>query len=262
LSYSVCVCLERERSDSLLRMSTTDNVFKVLDGEDVDTTASSNGGNTGDNASPKDKENGAAGASSSPREPTLSIAQPSEESNDSSAWTAVQSSTRRRLAPQWSISRQDLGVDNSSSKEPAKEGPANAGAGPGPSTGPGTGYGGSPRDNNFSPRDSSTSGKGFGGGERIKKKGVFVFLSSHVVVLVTLINCDFAAVVRHTRDELLALHRPTRVISTLADMPDIISVVTLPPILSEPVDTQMVRYFVLWCLSGVCSIGSFFGIYR
>jgi hypothetical protein len=50
-------------------------------------------------------------------------------------------------------------------------------------------------------------------------------------------------VVRHTKDELLAMYRPTKVIGTLGDMPDIISSVSLPPILSETLDAQTVRIY-------------------
>lgn len=48
-------------------------------------------------------------------------------------------------------------------------------------------------------------------------------------------------VLRFTRDELLNLHRPTKVLPTLADMPDIISALPLPPVLTEPADFDEVN---------------------
>ena len=55
------------------------------------------------------------------------------------------------------------------------------------------------------------------------------------------------AVIRFTRDEILAMHRPTKVIGTLADMPDIISQQTLPPVLAELLDSAHVCLFAIHC---------------
>ena len=76
-------------------MSTIENVFSVLDGDEATTNDQSNAAPSADKVSE-----------------LPSIAVPEEASASDSAWTAVQSSTRRKLTPQWSISRQDLGVDS------------------------------------------------------------------------------------------------------------------------------------------------------
>jgi hypothetical protein len=122
----------------------SDNVFRVLDGEDntdgasapstsstISSTLNGSGGNSSasggtGNADSQSKDapagtsnqNGSRGGSG----PVVSLqSQSTEEGGDSTAWTAVQSSTRRRLAPQYSITGKDLGVDNSASKESNRE---------------------------------------------------------------------------------------------------------------------------------------------
>lgn len=120
--------------------------------------------------------------------------------SDESAWT-VQSSTKRRLAPQYVLSKSDLGVDSPKNKASQQE--------------------------------------------IAKKKGWYIQqLKIKLAFIVKLILLN--VVTRFTKEEILALRVETKVLPSLVELADIISVESFPPVCLQPFDFEDVSILIIF----------------
>ena len=133
----------------------------------------------------------------------MSVDQGKNETQTEDGWT-VQSSKPRRLAPQWSLKREDMGPDSLKSKAAASQ-------------------------------ETLTS---------LRMRGKHQLLNNRSGTLEFLINQYFPptlAVKRFTKEELLAARRKSRELTHSINMhPDIISLEPLEPVCTTGVDVEEV----------------------